>query len=198
MTQSSIDQCNHLETFTTLFLSLHFYIPAGLTVFYITIWQLLFAHKSLFVQNDIIITMDQCTLKKLSKSSGNIYIFSLVIICLPPWCTVDNVTTQNLNSTWKNCEKMRKEIVQKSDSRPFFSLLKHCEGHWYLPQVEVNNGHFLGAMGYNVFFPREPLASMVFRWFCSPLTITINYFFNNWPLDSMVFQWFWGHSTIAI
>ena len=65
-------------------------------------------------------------------------------------------------------------------------------------RIEVNNGHFLGAMGYNGFFLREPLASMVFRWFCSPLTITINYFFNNWPLDSMVFQWFWGHSTIAI
>ena len=46
-------------------------------------------------------------------------------------------------------------------------------------RIEVNNGHFLGAMGYNGFFLREPLASMVFRWFCSPLTITItiNYFF---------------------
>ena len=64
--------------------------------------------------------------------------------------------------------------------------------------IEVKNGHFLGTMGYDGFFPQEPLASMVFRWFCSPLTITINYFFNNWPLDSMVFQWFWGHSTIAI
>jgi len=31
------------------------------------------------------------------------------------WCTVDNATTQNLNTTWKRCEKMRKEIVQKSD-----------------------------------------------------------------------------------
>ena len=30
---------------------------------------------------------------------------------------------------------------------------------------------------------QEPLASMVFRWFCSPLTITINYFFNNIGLD---------------
>ena len=46
-------------------------------------------------------------------------------------------------------------------------------------KIEVNNGHFLVAMGYNGFFLREPLASMVFRWFCSPLTITINYFFNN-------------------
>ena len=70
--------------------------------------------------------------------------------------------------------------------------------HVYFLAIEVNNDHFLGAMWYHGFFPREPLASMVFRWFCSPLTITINYFFNNWPLDSMVFQWFWGHSTIAI
>ena len=57
---------------------------------------------------------------------------------------------------------------------------------------------FLGAMGWDVFFPREPLASMDFRWFCYPLTITINSFFTNWPLDLMVFQWFWGHSTIVI
>ena len=56
-------------------------------------------------------------------------------------------------------------------------------GRWDLMSMssalEVNNGHFLGAMGYDGFFLREPLASMVFRWFCSPLTITItiNYFF---------------------
>jgi len=31
------------------------------------------------------------------------------------WCTVDNVTVANMNSTWKTCEKLRKEIVQKSD-----------------------------------------------------------------------------------
>ena len=43
--------------------------------------------------------------------------------------------------------------------------------------VEMSNGHFLGAMGWDVFFPREPLASMDFRCFCHPLTITINYFF---------------------
>ena len=77
-------------------------------------------------------------------------------------------------------------------STNFFIFYVPLEG------LEVNNGHFLGAMGYDGFFPREPLASMVFRWFCSPLTITINYFFNNWPLDSMVFQWFWGHSTMVI
>ena len=44
--------------------------------------------------------------------------------------------------------------------------------------LEVSNGHFLGAMGWDVFFPRELLASMDFRWFRHPLTITINYFFT--------------------
>ena len=62
-----------------------------------------------------------------------------------------------------------------------------------------------------VFFPREPLASMVFWWFCSPLTITINYFlktdhwtrwffngfgviqpspFNDFQPPDHCFQWF--------
>ena len=41
-------------------------------------------------------------------------------------------------------------------------------------KIEVNNGHFLGAMGYDGFFQREPLASMVFRWFLGYSTITIN------------------------
>ena len=46
--------------------------------------------------------------------------------------------------------------------------------------VEVSNGHFLGAMGWDVFFPaRTMMALMDFRWFCYPLTITINYFFTN-------------------
>ena len=31
-----------------------------------------------------------------------------------------------------------------------------------LSELEVNNGHFLGAMGYDGFFTQEPLASMVF------------------------------------
>ena len=30
--------------------------------------------------------------------------------------------------------------------------------------VEVSNGHFLGAMGWDVFFPREPLASNHWHW----------------------------------
>ena len=34
--------------------------------------------------------------------------------------------------------------------------------------LEVSNGHFLGAMGWDGFFPQEPLTSMDFRWFCYP------------------------------
>ena len=51
-----------------------------------------------------------------------------------------------------------------------------------ISEIELINGQFWGAMGWDGFFPREPLASMDFRWFCYPLTITINYFFTNWPL----------------
>jgi len=31
------------------------------------------------------------------------------------WCTVSNTTVANMNSTWKDCEYMRKEIVKDSD-----------------------------------------------------------------------------------
>ena len=41
-----------------------------------------------------------------------------------------------------------------------------------------------------MFFFRVPLPTMVFQWFCNPLTITIECFFEDWPLTSMVFQWF--------
>ena len=33
------------------------------------------------------------------------------------WCTVDNITVVNMESIWKSCEELRKEIVQKSDSK---------------------------------------------------------------------------------
>ena len=42
---------------------------------------------------------------------------------------------------------------------------------------------FFGSDGIRMecFFSREPLASIVFRWFCYPLTITINYILFYYP-----------------
>ena len=46
-------------------------------------------------------------------------------------------------------------------------------------------------MQWQCFFFRAPLPTMVFQWFCYPMTITIEWFFAEWPLTSMVFQCFY-------
>ena len=44
----------------------------------------------------------------------------------------------------------------------------HCYHSIALFEIGVSNGNFLGAMGWDVFFSREPLASMDFQCFCYP------------------------------
>jgi len=43
-------------------------------------------------------------------------------------------------------------------------------------EVEVSNGHFWERWD-EMFFSARTMALMDYRWFCYPLTITINYFF---------------------
>jgi len=45
----------------------------------------------------------------------HLFLLSNVTNCPFFWCTVDNITVVNMDSIWKSCEELRKEIVQKSD-----------------------------------------------------------------------------------
>ena len=113
------------------------------------------------------------------------------------WRCYHNWNTEMILQSWNIYRKETKnEKVILIYIIPIYSIFV-CKCFLFLFKGE--QWSFSGSDGMGLFFLRERLSSMDFRWFCFPLTITINYFFfTNWPLDSMVFQWFWGHSTIAI
>ena len=79
-----------------------------------------------------------------------------------------------------------KQIMHLSETLGLSLMIKDslaAVASFYLVPKYIKTDSYRGEQwsffGSDGFFPREPLASMVFQWFCSPLTITINYFFNN-------------------